>query len=495
MTLRWQGVRWQSVSRRNPGGRSKRIRVSVNACTPIAYCTRFLLIALLLSGLPPSTVASSTDYSVDIEALRKAALNFVLQSQIKTDSVTYRKGEWQATVQSNGFLAREILGTSSEPVDDPNSFVIASIHNLLGDIYLKHRAEPEILPVLTAARDAMHEYEQQQTLYNFWPRSSRFSNGIHFPRNDIVNKGWQGMLAMPPDADTNASVQQMSCVQARISDEQCRYESAAEFEPYSRYRDVDRPIPHLHNLLLDERNTGAFMTFFEAEPALPTFINAFAPPQRGVRVPAEKNTVDCIVNSNVLRALTQFGKTDVPGYADACRLLQKQVREKQWNSCGNYYPVTYTLHYIVAEAIADGVQCLQSTRDTLTQHILASQQADGSWRNELIANDDVQASAFALNALLLLGDRNSAKAQRSILRGVRYLAGQAVPSGREAFWQGGVFFSAGLPVFRREVLWRSTPYTTALVTRALYLTEEWPLRDDSRLVLQAPAPPVDRPTL
>jgi len=460
---------------------------------------RALLAAVTLSWLPMQVVASDvagdTDYSVDIDALRKAALNFVLQSQFKTDSVSYRKGEWQSTVQSDGFLAREILGTSSEPVDDPNSFVIASIHNLLGNIYLEHRAEPEILPVLTAARDAMREYQQQQTLYNFWPRSQRFSNGVHFPRNDIVNKGWQGMLAMPPDADTNASVQQMFCVQSRISDEQCRYDSDKEFEAYSHYRDIDRPIPHLHNLLLDERNTGAFMTFFEPEPALPTFFNAFASPTRGVRVPAEKNTVDCIVNSNVLRALTQFGKTDLPGYADACKLLQKQVREKQWNSCGNYYPVTYTLHYSIAEAIADGVQCLQQTRTALTEHILASQQADGSWRNELIEHDDVQASAFALNALLLLGNRQDARAQRSILRGVRYLAGQAVPSGNEAFWRGGVFFSAGMPVFRREVLWRSTPYTTALVTRALYLTDEWRLRDDPRLLTQAPVAPDDRPTL
>jgi len=459
-------------------------------CTATGAATRLcmLLIMCALCGLSLKAVAMETGYSLDIDALRKAALNFVLQAQVKTDSASYRKGEWQATVQSEGFLAREILGTSSKPVDDPNSFVIASIHNLLGNIYLEHRAAPEILPALLAARGAMQEYRQQQALYNFWPRSQRFSNGIHFPRNDIVNKGWQGMLAMPPDADTNASVQQMFCVSRRISDERCRYDSDKEFEPYSRYRDIDRPIPHLHNLLLDERNTGAFMTFFEAEPALPTFINAFASPQNGVRVPAEKNTVDCIVNSNVLRALTQFGKTDLPGYADACRLLQKQVREKQWNSCGNYYPVTYALHYSIAEAVADGVQCLQQTRATLTEHILASQQADGSWRNELIDNDNVQASAFALNALLLLGNRQDARAQRSILRGVRYLANQAVPSGSEAFWQGGVFFSAGMPVFRREVLWRSTPYTTALVARALYLTDEWPLREDSRLVLQAPDP-------
>jgi hypothetical protein len=456
---------------------------------------RLLLVTAALHCFAPQSIASSTDYSVDIESLRKAALNFVLQSQFKIDSASYRKGEWQSTVQSDGFLAREILGTSSEPVDDPNSFVIASIHNLLGNIYLEHRAEPEILPVLTAARDAVREYEQQQALYNFWPRSSRFSNGVHFPRNDIVNKGWQGMLAMPPDADTNASVQQMFCVQSRISDEKCQYVSASEVEAYTRYRDIDRPIPHWHNLLLDERNTGAFMTFIEAEPALPTFFNAFAPPQQGIRVPAEKNTVDCVVNSNVLRALTQFGKTDVPGYADACRLLQKQVRERQWNSCGNYYPVTYTLHYSIAEAIADGVQCLQSTRKALTEHILSSQQTDGSWRNELIERDDVQASAFALNALLLLGDRRDERAQHSILRGVRYLAGQAQSAGREAFWRGGVFFSAGLPVFRREVLWRSTPYTTALVTRALYLTDEWSL-PDLRLLSQAPAAARDdRPTL
>jgi hypothetical protein len=464
MKINWQRDGWQAVN------------------------WQMLLVAAMLLSVPVQSGASSSGYSIDVEALRKAALNFVLQSQFKTDSASYRKGEWQSTVQSDGFLAREILGTSSEPIDDPNSFVIASIHNLLGNIYLEHRAEPEILPVLTAARDAMREYEQQQALYNFWPRSPRFSNGIHFPRNDIVNKGWQGMLAMPPDADTNASVQQMFCVWSRISEEQCRYVNTAEFEPYTRFRDIDRPIPHLHNLLLDERNTGAFMTFFEAEPALPTFFNAFAPPQQGVRVPAEKNTVDCVVNSNVLRALTQFGKTDVPGYADACRLLQKQVREKQWNSCGNYYPVTYTLHYSIAEAVADGVQCLQSTRKTLTEHILASQQTDGSWRNELIERDDVQASAFALNALLLLGDRRDERAQRSILRGVRYLAAQAQPSGREAFWRGGVFFSAGLPVFRREVLWRSTPYTTALVARALYLIDEWSL-PDLRLLSQAPVAP------
>ncbi len=428
---------------------------------------------VLVLGLFLSSMACSMPIKHDLKALKEGALSFVLESQIQVDTQLYRTGEWPATVQGTSFWSRSILGAPNHPTDDPNAFVLASIHNILSFIYLADESKAEILPVLAKAGLAVENYRQADQLFNFWPRAEEIGPDAHFPRIKFVNDEWQGMLAMPADADTNAAVQLMLLLRKKIANKKSDILQSVG-DTYSRFRDEGRLFPHWHNLLMGESNTGAFMTFFDEEPIFPTFVKAFSSPSEGPRIPAEKNTVDCVVNSNVLRTLALYKETDIPGYSETCELVNDEVKRGLWNECGNYYPQTYWMHYAVANAFSSGAICLADARLKLRRHILSSQEKNGSWLNEVIAGESVQATAFALNALLLLGDPHNSEDRKSVRSAIKFLESTALSdhAGR-IYWPDGTFFSAGGPLFRDKVVWKSKSFTTALVLQALYHLSAW----------------------
>lgn len=414
--------------------------------------------------------------SQPLDTVRQGALEFVLNSQYVTDNGAYRRGEWPSTVEGVGLISTVILGAPVKPMADPNAFVNASIHNILAKIFRNHDRDERLLRAMQQARDSLEQYRQRGSLYNFWPRSERFGNNVHFPREQIVYEPWGGLMAMPPDADTNALVQLMFCYYNDITEQPCSSEGLPIEFVYSNYLDVSR-IPHWHNLMTNDFETGAFLTFLDAEPTLPNVVKIIASPAEGPRIPSEKNTIDCVVNTNVLRALNRYNKQHSDGYEDACRFVNDSALHGDWNQCGFYYPQTYVLHFTLAKAHHDDVGCIEPGAQAALDHILRTQRGDGSWQNELLENDEVQATAFALSSLLMLGDERNPVHRQAAQHGLRFLLRRAQRDGSQVYWPGGVFFSAGAPLFRESVLWKSSPYTTAVVLQAIYLAQQWRLTD------------------
>lgn len=414
------------------------------------------------------------NFTQTLEVARQGALEFVLQSQYKNDAGAYRRGEWPSTVEGVGVISTVFLGAPVEPMDDPNAFVNASIHNILAKIYRNHLQDPRLLSAMQLARDTLEQYRQQGSLYNFWPLSARYGNKVHFPREQIVYESWGGLMAMPPDADTNALVQLMYCYDSETRGQTCNAEGLPiEFE-YSHYLDLKR-IPHWHNLISNNFETGAFMTFLEAEPTLPNVARIIASPAKGPRIPSEKNTIDCVVNTNVLRALNRYGRQNTAGYASACQFVNESAIQGDWNQCGFYYPQTYVLHFTLAKAHKDKVECIEPGARAALAHILDSQLQDGSWKNQLLDNDEVQATAFAVSSLLMLGDKLNLQHRSVARKGLEFLLQHQQHYDDQVYWSGGVFFSAGAPLFRESVLWKSSAYTTAVVLQAMYMAQQWDL--------------------
>ena len=407
--------------------------------------------------------------------VRESALQWTLSSQIRSSGPTYEPGEWPSTIHMSGFpLALGLLRPG--PFDDANLFTTASVRNALAEIYLRYGHNRRLVAPMDLATRSMGRYVTNTGSYNFWPRAESVGPGVHLPKFAIASSLVSGILAIPADADDTAAAElahyfdHLTC-RTLIDPRRCpplRRNIDLHFTPY-----VDGfRLPAPSNLGRAEISTGGYLTWLQHEPFIPTIFNMLKPQSRGPRVVLDKNDVDCVVNANVLRTLALYERKDARGYASACRLLNSNARDGDYNSCGNYYPNTYWFHYSVARAFADGADCLRPAVETSLAHLLDRQGADGRWRNEVLEGDDVLATAFALGALLKVGDPRDQRQSEAARRGMAFLLSNRQTDGAQTRWSGGVFFSAGVPA-RRDVLWTSDSFTTATVTLAMYDYARW----------------------
>jgi hypothetical protein len=430
----------------------------------------FILFLILL--LTPKIFAS-----MGICEARQSALNYVLNQQTRSETEVYQKGEWASQVTLGG-IGHSLGLLKDGPFEDANIFTTASIHNVLAEIYLKYNKDPRLTEALYSAIGSMNRYVTDKGSYDFWPRNPGLHGDIHMPHFIITNPSIEGMLAIPADADDTAVVEltrltdHLVCLSERGAGAQCPPLNPHVDQLFTPYTD-DARFPAPSNLFRAEISTGAYLTWLQREPLIPWLFHAIGAKENGSRIVLDKNDVDCVVNANVLRTLTLHGKKDAKGYAQACSLLLSNAEDEDFNSCGDYYPDTYWYHYAVARAYVDGADCLKPAALLAIRHILAHQEKDGRWKNQVIAGDDILATAFAVGAVLKIGNPLEPSEQAAIRKGIAFLL-SAVKKNRDGFtyWPGGVFFSAGVPA-RTGVLWYSDSFTTSIITLLLYDAQAW----------------------
>ena len=419
--------------------------------------------------------------AADLCQIRTSALDFILHEQVKADGPTYQKGEWPANVTLGGY-AKDLGFLNPGPFEDPNLFTIASVHNVLAEIYLKHGQDRRLLLPMKAASKAMGRYLMKDNRYNFWPLRQGVvddvTKDLHLPAFQLSISAVDGLLAIPADADDTAVAalahfyDRAVCLRTRPPGA-CPEEWSHVETAFTPFTDGFR-LPAPSNMGRGEFGTGAYMTWLQHEPFLPWAGHIFAAQGAGPRIVLDTNDVDCVVNANVVRSLTAYRRTDAAGYANACALLTDNARDDDFSSCGDYYPDTYWYHYAVARAFSEGAQCLRAAAELSLRSIARAQLPDGRWHNEVIRQDgdDVLATAFALGALLKAGNRSDPSQVAIARKGMVYLLSRVRRRGALAYWPGGVFFSAGSPV-RSGVLWRSDSFTTSVVALALFDAAAW----------------------
>ncbi|QDK37004.1 prenyltransferase/squalene oxidase repeat-containing protein [Bdellovibrio sp. NC01] len=404
-----------------------------------------------------------------------SALKFIERYQTTGDE-GYDRGQWRAKVTS--YVPSAIgVGKFNVPYDEPTAFVAGSIANVLSEIYFIDATFTSIPPMVTRTVQGFQKY-YWGSLFNFYP--SEYFNGVKIrqPRFMYLAPQWQGFANIPPDADTTSVANTTlhyyrSMVIGRQPTDVTAEVPEQVINALSAIRDLDR-TPHIYNRLQRQIETGAFMTWLwdEKNPNMPH--NYFARPDRGTRIPFNKNDVDCVVNANVLKLLSFARKDQGPGFKASCEHINRVVARKQFYFCGMYYPSRYALPYSVATNLREGVSCLEPSRQRLLNYVIAMQNPDGSWRNSFLARPDyIHSTAWALNALIMLGDPKNDLHRARIQRGVKFLLSQKEKdSAGLTYWPGQVFYAATF-VARYPVVWRSTAYTTALSAKALLLADRF----------------------
>ncbi len=439
--------------------------------SPIRTIQMTLIFSLLVNGL----CAFAANKSLDPKFLRQVVrsnLQFISSEQVQAPNNYYVSGEWPTRIQSTvlpvALGVGKLIGTNQEA----SAFTTASVVNALASLYLEHPemhqdAEFQMIPLSIARAVPSFERYREGDLFNFYPPLIWKGVRIHQPIAMTLIDAWKGFTNIPQDADTSSVVHSALLYHSLIQGEFYQVPQAT-MESFERFRDQNRKS-HFYNRRENRQETGAFMTWQmdENDPRMPRYW--FAAPEEGVRIPFNRNDVDCIVNLNVLRMMSLNRSTPNEGHHKACAMINDMINKKEHATCGIYYPNSFQLAYSAAQLQKTGDSCLKAERKKdLVQFILKNQNADGSWDNVGNPwNDQVQATAFAMTALLEFGDWNDHGLRTSLQYGTEFLLSRLEKPRRGPWhWKGETFFTA-TAIARSLVIWKSNSYTTAVAAGAL----------------------------
>lgn len=459
----------------------------------IAGCSFRNLVALAsfflcLLSTPGLTAQSVLSHERANDLIGKA-ICYLQDAQVKeTVGMTRFKGEWLSTMMLDKNFV--LLGKVGKSADDSNFFTSVSTYTILADFYEKHPEYEELGPMLDEAMANLMRYKRPDTdTFGFWqyfPKRSpiwteeewRTGNISLIRRSnnfDIDLKISNKAENVPDDADDTA-LAYIAFYKHRILAKRGLVSPLTFHTPklaplFDAFLDVKRElIPNVYNWRgrgLDF--TGAYLTWFAREIA---DIKYGFPKLDRVYLPLGINDVDCVVNANILATLSIYNEWDESvGKEASCKYLRKVIAKKKTKVCGMYYPNWYTFHYNMSKAKKLGVDCVDDHLPLLVQDLLKHQKKEGYWNSYKINNpkrnrDRIQATVYALNALLRLGDRNVSAVEDAIQRAFAYLLSKAEFEKDSVHWKGGIFFTGGT-IVRKTAAWRSSAYTTALVLEAL----------------------------
>jgi len=417
-----------------------------------------------------------------LEETSKKALAYLQLSQIKqTDSTNAYEGEWPSYISNRTKIP--FIGKKGVSAYDSNCFTTAFVHNTLAAIYLSNpRRYEEIAPMLVRAQKNILLFKTNET-FNFWhmlnypehlqkkkqrinPEKYRQRRANHFPYKSRLAYCYANMYDDADDTSVGYLALYFSDSIQKINGNQLLQTNYTGIGPlFSKFRDVGNRKTNWYN----KRNgynyrTGAYLTAFGPDRKHSSFFTWFSPYKDKQNIFYGVNEVDCVVNANVLRALLLVKETKTEGFSESCALINDAFKNNLQELCGVYYPTEFTLHYVASKALHDGASCLEPSRDTIIRQIISSQNKDGSWTSDIEYND-IQATLYALNALLYLGENEKYKTMPVIENAIRYVLASAIREGEVTYWNGGVFFSGGT-IMRYVHIWRSDAFTTALAVEA-----------------------------
>lgn len=443
----------------------------------------------------------------DLKQYLTLGLNYLEKTQRKETipGHSYR-GEWQTLMclRMNFFY----LGAKKE-VDDSNCFSVVSIHNSLANIYLEFPEYDGIPKMLDISFEKIMSYKNGKK-FNFW---NALPPNRKLKKTDII--GEQALVRRPTNFKLKSKfINNAANVVEDADDTGLAYTAIAlrkmyknEFKDtlnlvnkpiatiFDTYRDLNRNNHHWFNYIKGNRHeTGAYLTWladeyqFEHWNLLKAFgqnitfflpFSASYPHSYKAYLPYNCNDVDGVVNANVLSTLAYYGKLNSEGVSASIRFIEIKCKKKKYDSVGIYYPNRYHFPYAVCKAYANGVEKLKPSTVYLLQYLKDTQNEDGSWSARKIVNnkDKLQSTAYALNALIYIGNFEENKTIIPIENAIKYIVNNSIKDENGIHWQGGVFFSGGTLV-RNILWWKSDAYTTAIILTAFanyrkYLEEKY----------------------
>lgn len=424
----------------------------------------FTLALLFLSFHTKATIPDS----LLLDAIGKG-IRYLSTHQVKQDNDSVGLiGEWPSYIRNESKIP--FLGKKGKSAYDSNGFNTLFIFNILAEIYEKS-TNAAIPPLLELALKNTDHYQNGNS-FNFWPLLPKVNHKCkkkdckqrrprHFHHHYRMTREYANVY---DDADdTSAGVLAYYYANKfRIQSNHPTDNNYSKF--FEQYRDIGKRRTNWYNKRLGfKKRTGAYLTWFGPDRKPSGFFSWFFPAKHNQNILYGRNEIDCIVNANILRTLYLKGDTNIAGINDSKNFIRKAIEKKKCFSCGVYYPTEFSFHYSVAKAISSGVTGLEDVVPVL-KYQLMSVLKDGHVVNTEIGGNELQATLYAVNALIYLDQ--SEETMKVIRPAIEYIYLNMIGDKDEAHWLGGVFFSGGSAV-RYLHVWRSDEFTTALALEAI----------------------------
>lgn len=418
-------------------------------------------------------------------------LNYLQSSQISChDSQPDSRfnGLWWSEIENRRTTV--FFGSANKRAYDANCFITARIHNLLAELYLQDTSLQMIPLILNSSLPAINNFKNGQG-YNFFPKmevpirlvargeTGYYPDGMrrasHFDyKNILINHGFN----IYEDADDTALGYYSNFLGRKIKavTEHCLEFSVESLADYlSQYRDTKRRVINFWNWISHQgRQTSAYLTWL---PDDSNRVNYKLIPRKGEKyIPYGVNDVDCVLNANVLGALSAMGVQPDSSMQEAADWILRAVAQSQCEKCAVYYPTGNTLAYAVVKAWTRGAKMLEPALPALKEQLVQSQNPDGSWSDRIKGNE-IQATLHALNSLLGMRSLLEKDIDPYIFLAKQFLVSKLQYKNNQAWLPGGVAFSAG-SVFTRTHVWISDAYSTALLLEAVCLISNSGRSDD-----------------
>ena len=435
-------------------------------------------ISLIMFSLKTNAQSPVINRPEIIDKIGRSLLHLEKSQQKETSGTDYFAGEWPSYLSNEARIL--FIGKKGKRAYDSNCFTTSLIHNILAETYLSNPQWTNIPPMLDLAIDNIKLFRHKDT-FKFWhvlDRPEYISRAKHLknpekyrqsrPNNFMYKSRFINSYAnVYDDADDTAAAYAALLLNHEVhrvlGDSTIRPDSIGYL--FSANRDINRRNLNWYNIFYGiSSRTNAYLTWF-GEEKLATPWRWFTPKGNQPNMPFGANDVCPVVNANILKTLALYGEQDTDGVINACDLISRLMNKKNNTSYTVYYPTEYNLEYVVSGGIKAGVHCHSINTDDIVSHVMVSQNSNGSWSSE-IKNNDLQATLYAVNALLKIGNIERHQSLANIEKGITYVLENEIMDDETSFWKGGIFFSGGT-IMKKTHVWRSDAYTTALVVEML----------------------------
>lgn len=431
-------------------------------------------------------------YSKTLTHIEQGIAYLEATQQKENDSIFKFKGEWETQMSMNFWFP--LLGGENSAYDS-NCFSVATIHNILTNIYLAYPEYNEILPMLDMAFDRIMDYQSDGS-FNFWnllpvtkPHKlfeKETDELVRRPNNFPLKMKFMLKAAnVTNDADDTAAGLMALYLSNKMKGDQIPDSLESIHLIFDSYTDTNRRNRLWYNFWQGQgTESGAYLTWLGDEHEfasgwnpvkelfhLSTFYLPFSkmyPHAYQPYIPYGSNDLDLVVNANILNVLSVYNNQKSIASENAIDFIEDNVKDKNYNYAATYYPNQYHIPYYVSKAYKNGVEELDKSCALIESFILKKYFEENKWVSRDIINkgDQLQSTVLAVNSLLNITGIQSENSEEAIISGIEYIFSNAKEKENKIFWEGGVFFSGGTLV-RHVLHWKSDAVTTALVLEAL----------------------------
>ena len=287
----------------------------------------------------------------DLPPLEEKLYHFIQKTQFKEHDLTRYRGTWPSYPKYSG-VRKEI--------PESNSFMTLQTLVLLEEVNKTHNLK-NVEKVYTLADEQIQNYvldanktDEARGTISFWPLIQ--TDEGKWIRSFDTQWYNTSMRILNVGNDFDSSSQAFAWFFKR---EQNRDFMDSFVKSVSDYVDTNRSLEHALNEKWKKKNTGAFLTWAETE----------APEQPVNRIMDLVNDVDCVVNLNILSALSYYENNldSLPPQTakardNSCELIHQVLVNNQEDVCGTWYTRKSHFYLAFAKAYKADTFCIEADK-------------------------------------------------------------------------------------------------------------------------------------